>query len=165
MDGRLATLEHRRRGRSISVIFPPFHLPSHIHVSIDKSTSTTTSCGPHEPLARPPDDEMREHRNDYLGKRRLFFARAMIRQNKGRLPVPSRMMFSRWKNPGPGGPPNNWLKTLRDDLAVFQSTEGSTQESPRQFGVEIYRSMQQIRRASGTGGSSKQPNDSRPGVT
>ena len=66
---------------------------------------------------------------------------------------------------GPGGPPNNWLKTLRDDLAVFQSTEGSTQESPRQFGVEIYRSMQQIRRASGTGGSSKQPNDSRPGVT
>ena len=38
--------------------------------------------------------------------------------------------------PGLGGPPNNWLSTLRDGLAVVQSTEGATEDSPRQFGVE-----------------------------
>ena len=29
-------------------------------------------------------------------------------------------------NPGSGGSPNNWLRTLRDDLAVLLPTEGST---------------------------------------
>ena len=43
------------------------------------------------------------------------------------------------KNPGRGGPPNNWLRTLRDDLAVFRSTEGSTEYSPRHLGVDTVR--------------------------
>ena len=41
------------------------------------------------------------------------------------------------KNPGPGGPPNNWLRTLRDDLADFRSTEGSTEDSSRQFHTAV----------------------------
>ena len=42
-----------------------------------------------------------------------------------------------WKNPGPGRPPINCLGILRDDLADFRYAEGSTEDSPRQFGVEI----------------------------
>ena len=64
-----------------------------------------------------------------IRKRRLFFAGAMLRQNKGRLP--SRMMFAQiagGKNPGPRGTFNNWLRTLRDDLTVFRSTEGSKKD-------------------------------------
>ena len=84
----------------------------------------------------PQENEMRKHRNNHP-KRRLFFEGAMVWQNKGRLP--SRMMSAQTaggKNPGSGGPPNNWLSTLRDDLAVFRSTEGSAEYFPRQFGFE-----------------------------
>ena len=65
------------------------------------------------------------------------FTGAMVRQNKERFP--SRTVFeqiSDGKKPGPGGPPNNPLKTLRDHLGVLRSTEGSTEGFPRQFGVE-----------------------------
>ena len=72
-----------------------------------------------------------------IRKLRLLFAGAIVPQNKGRLF--NRVMFTQiacGKNPGPGGPPNYWLRTLRDDLAVFRSTEGCTEDSPRQVGDE-----------------------------
>ena len=74
---------------------------------------------------------------------------AMARQINGRLP--SRMMFAQitgGTNAGPGGPPNKWLRALRDELAVFLSIEGSTEESPRQFGAEIVLWVHAAKRAS-----------------
>ena len=52
---------------------------------------------------------------------------------------------------------------LRDDLAIFRFTEGSTEVSPRQLGVITI--LWVHARASGTGGTSKQPNDSWSGGT
>ena len=80
---------------------------------------------------------MREHGNKTTRKQRLFFAAAMVRQNKGR--SPNQTMYAQragGANPGPRGPPNNWLRTLKDHLAVLRSTEGYTEDSTRQFGVE-----------------------------
>ena len=98
----------------------------------------------------------------------FFYLNQPVRQSNGRLP--SRMMFGQiasGKNPGPSGPPNNWFRTLRDDLAIFLSTEGSTEDIPRQVGVKtvLCGSMQQIMRTRGTRGSSKKPSRSRPGGT
>ena len=60
-------------------------------------------------------------------------------------------------------------RRMGDDLAVFRSTEGSTEASPRHVGVETtlqsWGSMLQRSRASGTGGSSKQPHGSWSGGT
>ena len=49
------------------------------------------------------------------------------------------MMFAQIASgnyPGQGGASKKWIRALRDDLAVFRSTEGSTEHSPWQFGVE-----------------------------
>lgn len=72
-----------------------------------------------------------------IRKRRLFFAGAVARQPKGRLP--SRVMFGTMtggEGRRPGGQPKSWQKCLAEDLKVFRATEGSTAQVPLVFGVE-----------------------------
>ena len=80
---------------------------------------------------------MREHRNDHPEAATLLRWGSGTAKKGG---LPSRMMFAQTaggnKKTGTGGRPNIWLRTLRDNLAVFRSIEGSTEESPRQFRVE-----------------------------
>ena len=51
--------------------------------------SSPTTCRRHHPIERESTQEhkMREHRNDRTRKRRLFFAGAVARQSKGRIPL------------------------------------------------------------------------------
>ena len=121
-------------------------------------------------LHQGAQDEMRASRASkrQIRKQRLVYAGAMVHKNKRRLP--SRMMLAQvagGKKPGPGGPPNNWLRTLRDDLAVFRSAKDSTKDSPRQRGVN-----RTVDPCSTEGGQVvptvrpfKQPNGSWPGGT
>ena len=75
----------------------------------------------------PHEDKMGEHQNDHPETATLLQRGTMVLQNQGvSTQSGDACADSRWENPGSGGSPNNWLRTLRDDLAFFQSTEGST---------------------------------------
>ena len=71
------------------------------------------------------------------------------------------------ENPGPGGPPNNWPRAMRDDLRLFVDPPKLPRKMPHgSFEFKPYCGpMQQRRRASSTGGSSEQPNGAWPGGT
>ena len=78
----------------------------------------------------------RESIKTTIRKRRLFFAGAMVRQRKGRLP--NRMMLAQivgGRNPGPGEPPNDSLRTLRDDVIVFIFKKARRKIHHGNFGV------------------------------
>ena len=69
-------------------------------------------------------------------QRRLLFAGAVARQPDGRLP--KRLMFGELvggENPGRGGPEQNWLKCLKDDLKMFEARHGSTPDKQSFFGI------------------------------
>ena len=69
------------------------------------------------------------------------------------------MMFAQiagGKNPASGGPPNNWLGTLRDNLAVFDPPKALRKITHGRLELKPYcGSIQQRRRASSTGVSSE----------
>ena len=70
-------------------------------------------------------------------RRLLLFAGAVAKKHNGRLP--RRVMFgalSGGEKPNPGRPEKVWLDCVSDDLKAFQTTSGSTGESPSVFGVE-----------------------------
>ena len=73
----------------------------------------------------------------------------------------------RWTNPGPDGPPNKWLRTLRDDLfrsSVHRRLYGRLPTA----GWSQNRTVGPCRKEGRQvvpGGSSKQPNASWPGGT
>lgn len=108
-----------------------------------------------------------------IGKQRLLFAGAMVRQHKER--SPRWMMYAQnagEKKTEPGGPPNYWLGTLRDDLAI--ETSSPLFDPPKalqnilngRFELKLcFASMEQTRRPRGTGESTKQANRSWPGIT
>ena len=119
--------------------------------------------------AKGPQNTKCESIDMTIRKRRFSLAGAMVRQNKGRLP--SRVMFaadSRWEKNG-----TRW--------ATEQPAQ-NPQRRPRRFSIHRRLGgrfstavgklipycggyMQQRRRASGPGGSSKQTNGSWPGGT
>ena len=63
--------------------------------------------------------KMRPHRNDHPG------TAVILRGSNGKRGAtiqPGNVYTdSRWGNLGPGGPPTNWLGTLRDDVLVLRS--------------------------------------------
>ena len=72
-----------------------------------------------------------------IRKRRLLFAGAVQRTHNERLT--RRVMFETMaggENSGPGRPEKNWAQ-YRVNLRVFRATEGSTENVPLVFGVEM----------------------------
>ena len=122
------------------------------------------SCRLRHVLVRqsPGDGEMRENRNDHpetpallRGRNGPAKQRATTQSGDVGADIPL-------KNQAPGGPPNNWLRTLGDDVAVFRSTE----DRSRRFGVETLLWVDAARKgAKWHRGSSKQPNVSWPSGT
>ena len=96
------------------------------------------SCPPHRPLERQghQDEKRRPSKRPYpetaafiCWGNRTATPRASTKSDNIRAEA-------RGKHPGPGGPPGNWLRTIRDDLDVIRSTKGSTDDSPWRLRVE-----------------------------
>ena len=106
-----------------------------------KSSSESLACSvlpTHQPFLRqgPQGDEMREHQNDHPETAAFLLWDNGTANQRTVTQADDVRAFYRRNNPGPGGPPNSWLRTLVDDLFVLRSTEDSTGDSPCKFGVE-----------------------------